>query len=75
MHIFISGAKGCLTIQVFVGKINSEIIGIEINPRFGGGYPLSYASGANYPAFIIQEYMMNETKGRLEHRLTVFTNC
>ena len=30
------GAQGCLTIQVFVGKINSEIIGIEINPRFGG---------------------------------------
>ena len=57
----ISGAQGCLTIQVFVGKKNSEIIGIEINPRFGGGYPLSYASGANYPAYIIQEYMMNES--------------
>ena len=57
----ISGAKGCLTIQVFVGKKNNEIIGIEINPRFGGGYPLSYASGANYPACIIQEYMMNKS--------------
>jgi carbamoyl-phosphate synthase large subunit len=57
----ISGAKGCLTIQVFVGKKNNEIIGIEINPRFGGGYPLSYASGANYPAYIIQEYMMNKS--------------
>lgn len=57
----ISGAKGCLTIQVFVGKKNNEIIGIEINPRFGGGYPLSFASGANYPAYIIQEYMMNKS--------------
>lgn len=58
---FIYGANGCLTIQVFIGKVTGEIIGIEINPRFGGGFPLSYASGANYPGYIIQEYIMNET--------------
>jgi len=58
---YIEGAQGCLTIQVFVGKVTGEIIGIEINPRFGGGFPLSYASGANYPGYIIQEYIMNET--------------
>jgi carbamoyl-phosphate synthase large subunit len=57
---FIKGAIGCLTIQVFIGKATREIIGIEINPRFGGGFPLSYASGANYPQYIIQEYLMNE---------------
>jgi len=57
---FINGAIGCLTFQFFVGKETNKIIGIEINPRFGGGFPLSYASGANYPAYIIQEYMMNE---------------
>ncbi len=57
---FIKGAIGCLTIQFFVGRTNNEIIGIEINPRFGGGFPLSYASGANYPGYIIQEYLMNE---------------
>ena len=57
---FIKGAKGCLTIQFFIGKVTEEIIGIEINPRFGGGFPLSYASGANYPEYIILEYMMNE---------------
>lgn len=58
---YIKGAKGCLTIQFFIGKENEEIIGIEINPRFGGGFPLSYASGANYPEYIILEYMMNES--------------
>ena len=57
---FIKGANGCLTIQFFIGKETEEIIGIEINPRFGGGFPLSYASGANYPEYIILEYMMNE---------------
>ena len=58
---FIKGAKGCLTIQFFIGKKTEEIIGIEINPRFGGGFPLSYASGANYPRYIILEYILNET--------------
>lgn len=57
---FLKGAKGCLTIQFFIGKENEKIIGIEINPRFGGGFPLSYASGANYPEYIILEYFMNE---------------
>ena len=57
---FIKGAMGCLTIQVFIGEVTRDIIGIEINPSFGGGYPLSYASGANYPQYIIQEYLMNE---------------
>lgn len=58
---FIQGAIGCLTIQVFIGRTTGEIIGIEINPRFGGGYPLSYASGANYPEYIIKEYILNES--------------
>ena len=58
---FIEGAIGCLTIQVFIGKVTKEIIGIEINPRFGGGFPLSYAAGANYPEYIIREYLLNES--------------
>jgi carbamoyl-phosphate synthase large subunit len=58
---YLKGAVGCLTIQFFIGKTNDEIVGIEINPRFGGGFPLSFASGANYPGYIIQEYMMNES--------------
>lgn len=58
---YIKGAVGCLTIQFFVSRTDSNIIGIEINPRFGGGFPLSYASGANYPGYIIHEYLMNET--------------
>lgn len=55
---FVSGARGCITFQFFVHKINMNIIGIEINPRFGGGYPLSYTSGANFPQYIIEEYLL-----------------
>ena len=57
----IEGARGCLTLQVFLDKESEDIYGIEINPRFGGGYPLSYLAGANYPAWIIQEYLKGET--------------
>lgn len=58
---FVEGAIGCLTVQVFCHKNTEEILGIEINPRFGGGYPLSYLAGANYPRWCIQEYLLNET--------------
>ena len=56
----IEGAIGCLTVQVFLNKENNKIIGIEINPRFGGGYPLSYLAGANFPKWLIQEYFLKE---------------
>lgn len=57
----LDGAIGCLTMQFFFNKETKRIIGIEINPRFGGGFPLSYQAGANYPKFLIQEYLLNET--------------
>ncbi|MBN1044488.1 MULTISPECIES: ATP-grasp domain-containing protein [unclassified Clostridium] len=41
------GLIGPLTIQFFK-KENGEILLLEINPRFGGGVPLSFESGANY---------------------------
>lgn len=55
----IEGAIGCLTMQVFLNRSSGRIIAIEINPRFGGGFPLSYRAGANYPGWLIQEYYNN----------------
>lgn len=57
---FLEGAKGCITLQLFKHKATHEIFGIEINPRFGGGYPLSYKAGANYPSWIIKEYLLQK---------------
>jgi carbamoyl-phosphate synthase large subunit len=57
---FIEGAVGCLTIQLFLNRKTRHVIGIEINPRFGGGFPLSYLAGANYPQWLIKEYFLNE---------------
>lgn len=56
----LAGARGCLTIQVFLHKKENIIKGIEINPRFGGGYPLTYLSGANYTKWVIEEYLLNK---------------
>ena len=61
---YIKGAVGCLTAQFFVHKSDAEkIYAIEINPRFGGGYPLSYLSGANFTKWIIVEYLLKKTIG------------
>ncbi|MGZ0017100.1 ATP-grasp domain-containing protein [Yeosuana sp. AK3] len=58
--LFLKGAKGCITVQVFMHKKTKNIKGIEINPRFGGGFPLTYLAGGNYPKWIIQEYLQNK---------------
>lgn len=58
---YIHGAVGCLTTQFFMHKSNeNQIYGIEINPRFGGGYPLTYLSGANFSQWIIEEYLLDK---------------
>ncbi|NOY50465.1 MAG: ATP-grasp domain-containing protein [Chlorobi bacterium] len=56
----VEGARGCLTVQFFVHQKSKRIVGIEINPRFGGGFPLTYLAGANYPKWIIEEYFLNK---------------
>lgn len=58
----IPGLRGCISIQIFVNNETNVIYGIEINPRFSGGFPLSYLAGANFPKWIIQEYLLGKTK-------------
>jgi carbamoyl-phosphate synthase large subunit len=43
-----------VTLQLFLTKKN-EIKFIEVNPRFGGGAPLSIKAGADFPRWILQE--------------------
>lgn len=51
---------GCICLQVFYNPETEDVVGIEINPRFGGGYPQSYAAGANFPELLIREYFGKE---------------
>jgi len=54
----LKGARGCITVQVFVNKGNETLVGLEINPRFGGGYPLTEAAGASFTEWLIKEYLL-----------------
>lgn len=58
---YIPGVIGCICIQLFYRESDHDVVAIEINPRFGGGYPMSYHAGANYPKYIILEYLKNES--------------
>ena len=57
------GGIGPITIQCF--KKGDEIKFIEINTRFGGGYPLSFAAGANYPELLIRMVLGEKVAPRL----------
>lgn len=57
---FLQGARGCITLQVFVKNNSETVFGIEINPRFGGGFPLSYEAGADFPGWLIDEYILHK---------------
>jgi len=60
----LEGAYGCLTLQFFVAldtPETPEILGIEINPRFGGGYPLTQQAGAPYVDWLVQEHFTGQT--------------
>lgn len=58
---YIPGVVGCICIQLFYNEMTHKVFGIEINPRFGGGYPLSYYAGANFPEYLLREYFLNES--------------
>ncbi|MGM0836086.1 MAG: ATP-grasp domain-containing protein [Bacillota bacterium] len=55
------GAAGCITLQCFK-KEDGSIVFIEINPRFGGGVPLSIGAGANFALWTIQLLKGNSVK-------------
>lgn len=50
-------AYGVLNIQIFLDQDTGEMNVIEINPRFGGGFPLAYEAGAKYPRWMLEEIL------------------
>ena len=52
------GARGPITLQFF--DTGNEPVLTDINPRFGGGFPLSHAAGGKYPEWIIDLLIGNE---------------
>jgi len=50
----LQAGPGVITLQLFVTE-SGRIRFTEINPRFGGGAPLSIHAGADFPKWILQE--------------------
>ena len=57
---YVKGCVGCICVQLFFHPETEDMVGIEINPRFVGGYPLSFMAGGNYPELLIREYFRGE---------------
>lgn len=47
------GARGPVTLQFF--RTGNGPVLIEVNPRFGGGFPLTRAAGGDYPAWLLDQ--------------------
>ncbi|MGH9025746.1 MAG: ATP-grasp domain-containing protein [Acidimicrobiia bacterium] len=48
-------AYGAVTVQIFLDRVERQPRVIEINPRFGGGFPLADRAGARFTQWIIEE--------------------
>jgi carbamoyl-phosphate synthase large subunit len=62
------GAYGVITVQIFLEADGGEMNVIEINPRFGGGFPLAWEAGARYPTWLIQDVLGRRPDVRLDWR-------
>lgn len=49
------GAYGLLNVQVFRDRTTGELAILEVNPRFGGGFPLSHYAGAEFIRGLLAE--------------------
>ncbi len=48
------GAFGVLNLQLFYDAASGELQIIEINPRFGGGFPLAHQAGAPFVRWLLE---------------------
>lgn len=55
----LANAIGCITVQCFLTE-NNDVKFIEINPRFGGGAPLSLTAGADYAKYLVETLLNRE---------------
>lgn len=55
------GAYGPMNVQIFHDPVDDALRIIEINPRFGGGFPLAWTAGADYPRWILEELLGRES--------------
>ena len=57
---------GLITIQLILTPQGRMRV-LEINPRFGGGVPLAIEAGANFPRWLLAEWLGRKPRIRLAH--------
>ncbi len=62
--------KGPVDIDIF--KIRNEYFLSEINPRFGGGYPLSLAAGADFTKNMVENLLGRESQQNNQFQVGVY---
>ncbi len=55
----LQGAYGMLNLQVFLDEAQGKVTILELNPRFGGGFPLAHAAGTG-----LLEALIDDMAGR-----------
>ena len=60
----LGAGPGVITVQLFVTN-DGRIRFTEVNPRFGGGAPLSIQAGADFPKWVLQELTGQSAADRL----------
>ena len=61
----LGAGPGVVTLQLFLTR-DKHVKFIEINPRFGGGVPLSIKAGADFPKWILQELLGRKPRIRFD---------
>lgn len=69
------GHIGNLDCDIFFDGENAVVL--EMNPRFGGGYPFSHILGADFPAAILQWVSGSDTISSMDKRVygTIVSKC
>jgi carbamoyl-phosphate synthase large subunit len=62
----LGACMGLITIQLILTP-DGRIRVIEINPRFGGGVPLAIHAGADFPRWLLMEWLGQQPSIRLDH--------
>ena len=62
----LGAGPGVITVQL-IKSSDSRISIIEINPRFGGGVPLSIKAGANFPKWVLQQIIGQKPRIRMDN--------
>ena len=60
------GTYGVLNVQIFHDPTTNQLAVIEINPRFGGGYPLSEQAGAPMTRWLLEDVLQLPSTARAD---------